>query len=203
MSLDFNPQTYSPDGTAIFGSDAQLLVKFFIHPELSVYQSKERGVPVYNDIEMIEVFQPGEKESVKQLVTDFHRHRFPKQYENFKKGVEQVGSGTPLDLLFPSEPGMILTLKSFNIFSIQQLAALSDHAISSLPMGGRQLVERAKTYLATAQTGADMHQMEVMQKQIAELQAQLAATKEAPETTETPQRRGPGRPPKETTNVTG
>lgn len=198
--MEFNPQSYSPDGTAIFGNDAQLMVKFFIHPELSVYQSKERGVPVYNDVEMIEVFQPGEKESVKQLVTDFHRYRFPKQYEDFKKGVEQIGSGTPLDLLFPSEPGMILTLKSFNIFSIQQLSALNDHAITTLPMGGRQLVERAKTYLSTAKTGADLHQMETMQKQITELQAQLAAKNVAPETPE-PVRRGPGRPPtpKETT----
>lgn len=200
MSLDFNPQSYAPDGTAIFGNDAQLMVRFFIHPELSVYQSKEKGVPVYNDIEMIEVFQPGEKESVKQLVNDFHKMRFAKQYENFKAGKEQVGSGTPLDLLFPSEPGMILTLKSFNIFTIQQLAALNDTAISGLPMGGRQLVERAKTYLHTAQTGADLQRMETMQKQIADLQAQLAAQNQTPET---PQRRGPGRPPKETTDVTG
>jgi hypothetical protein len=194
--MDFSPQSYAPDGTAIFGNDAQLMVKFFIHPELSVYQSKDKGVPVYNDVEMIEVFQPGEKESVKQLVTDFHKLRFPKQYENFKAGKDQIGSGTPLDLLFPSEPGMVLTLKSFNIFTIQQLAALNDTAISALPMGGRQLVERAKVYLTTAKTGADLHQMEAMQKQIAELQAALTAKNET--TDETPQRRGPGRPPKET-----
>ena len=193
MSLDFNPQSYTPDGTAIFGNDAQLLVKFFIHPELSVYQSKDKGVPVYNDVEMIEVFQPGEKESVKQLVTDWHKLRFPKHYDNFKKGIEQVGSGTPLELLFPSEPGMVLTLKSFNIFSIQQLAALNDTAISSLPMGGRQLVERAKVYLATAQTGANLHEMDTMRAQIAALQAQLAG--QSVDTTEQPQRRGPGRPP--------
>ena len=199
MSLDFNPQSYAPDGTAIFGSDAQLLVKFFIHPELSVYQSKDKGVPVYNDVEMIEVFQPGEKESVKQLVTDFHKFRFPKQYENFKNGIEQVGHGTPLELLFPSEPGMVLTLKSFNVFSIQQLAALTDTAISALPMGGRQLVERAKVYLATAQTGANLHEMDTMRAQIAELQAALQSKNGEPET----QRRGPGRPPKENTNVAG
>ncbi len=200
MSLDFNPQSYSPDGTAIFGNDAQLMVKFFIHPELSVYQSKERGVPVYNDVEMIEVFQPGEKESVKQLVTDFHRMRFPKQYENFKNGIEQSGSGTPLDLLFPSEPSTVLTLKAINVFSVQQLAALNDTGIQALPMGGRQLVERAKNYLQTSQTGADLNRMAEMQRQIAELQAALQAKTETPET---PQRRGPGRPPKETTDVTG
>lgn len=196
-----NPQSYAPDGTAIFGNDAQLLVKFFVHPELSKFKSDKEGLPVYDDVEMVEVFQPGEKESVKQLATEFHRRRFPKQYENFKKGAEQTNGGTPLDHLFPSEPGLILTLKSFNIYSIQQLAALNDTGISNLPMGGRQLVERAKNYLSTAQTGASLHQMEMMQKQIAELQAALAAKNE--EAPETPQRRGPGRPPKENSNVTG
>lgn len=194
--MEFSPQSYTPDGIAMFGNDAQLLVKFFNHPQLSKFKSDEAGMPVYDDVEMIEVFQPGEKESVKQLATDFHKRRFPKQYENFKRGIEQTAHGTPLDLLFPSEPGMILTLKSFNIYSIQQLAALNDTAISSLPMGGRQLVERAKVYLSTAQTGADLHQMGIMRQQIADLQAALQAKSE--DVPETPQRRGPGRPPKET-----
>ena len=200
MSLDFNPQSYAPDGTAIFGNDAQLLVKFYKHPELSTYQSKAQGVPVYNDVVMIEVFQPGEKESVKQLANDFHKMRFAKQWDNFEKGLEQTMTGTPLDHLFPAEPGQVLTLKSLNIFTVQQLAALNDTGVAALPMGGRQLVERAKLYLTTAQTGADMNKMEEMQRQIAELQAALSAKTETPET---PQRRGPGRPPKENTDVTG
>ena len=202
--MDFNPQTYTPDGVAVFGNDAQLMVRFFVHPELSTYQSKIQGVPVHHDVEMIEVFQPGEKESVKQLVTDFHRYRFPKQYEAFKEGKEQTASGTPLELLFPSEPSTVLTLRNLHIYTIQQLSALTDTGIANLPMGGRQLVDRAKKYLETASAGAPAHQMEMMQKQIAELQAQLAASQQAStETTETPQRRGPGRPPKENANVTG
>lgn len=197
--MEFSPQSYAPDGTAIFGNDAQLLVKFYKHPELSTYQSKEQGIPVYNDVIMIEVFQPGEKESIKQLVNEFHKRRFPKQWENFEKGLEQTAVGTPLDHLFPGEPSQILILKSFNIYSIQQLAALNDTGISALPVGGRQLVERAKVYLQTAQTGANLHEMETMRKQIADLQAALQSKNE----TETPQRRGPGRPPKETSDVTG
>lgn len=193
--MDFNPQSYTPDGIAMFGNDAQLLVKFFNHPQLSKFKSDEAGMPVYDDVEMVEVFQPGEKESVKQLATDFHKRRFSKQYQNFKDGIEQTAHGTPLELLFPSEPGMILTLKSFNVFTIQQLAALNDTAISAIPMGGRQLVERAKVYLSTAQTGASLHEMDLMRQQIAELQAALTAKNEP--ATETPQRRGPGRPPKE------
>lgn len=195
MSLDFNPQSYTPDGIAMFGNDAQLLVKFFNHPELSKFKSEKDGVPIYDDVVMVEVFQPGEKESVRQLATEFHKRRFHKQFEAFQKGMEQSNGGTPLDLLFPSEPGMIQTLKSFHIYSVQQLAALNDTGVGNLPMGGRQLVERAKNYLNTARTGANIHEMDLMRKQIEELQAALVSKNE---TDETPQRRGPGRPPKET-----
>lgn len=193
MSLDFNPQSYAPDGTAIFGNDQQLLIRFFKEPHLLTHQSKESGASVYEDQIMIEVFQPGEKESVKVLADEFHKRRFPKQWEAFEKGLEQTAVGTPLDFLFPAEPSTVLTLKSFNVFNIQQLASLSDTGIHAIPMG-RDLVNRAKKYLQTAETGADINRMEQMQKQIAELQAALAQKNE--EQPETPQRRGPGRPPR-------
>lgn len=191
--MEFNPQSYAPDGTAIFGKDEQSLVKFFKHPELSKFKSTGAGLPVYDDVVMVSVIQPGEKEETKVLATEWHKRRFPKQWENFEKGLEQTASGTPLDHLFPSEPGMILTLKSFNIFTVQQLAHVSDTAINNLPMG-RTLVDRAKAYLGSAEGGSEYH---AMQKRIAELEAKLAEKPEEAQAAPQPeQRRGPGRPPK-------
>ena len=126
--MDFNPQSYAPDGTAIFANDAQLLVKFFNHPQISKFKSDKAGLPMYDDVEMISVIQPGEKEEIKVLATEFHRRRFPKQYEAFQKGLEQTAGGTPLDHLFPSEPSTIANLKAFNIYTVQQLAAITDVA---------------------------------------------------------------------------
>ncbi len=122
--MDFNPQSYAPDGTAIFAKDDQLLVKFYRHPELSQVKSKASGLPVYDDVDMISVIQPGEKDPVQVMASDMHKRRFPKQWEAYKAGVELASSGTPLDHLFPSEPGIILTLKNFNVFTVQQLANL-------------------------------------------------------------------------------
>lgn len=192
--MEFNPQSYAPDGTAIFGKDEQSLVKFFKHPELSKFKSTEAGLPVYDDVVMVSVIQPGEKEETKVLATEWHKRRFPRQWENFEKGLDQTASGTPLDHLFPSEPGTILTLKSFNIFTVQQLAGVSDTALGNLPMG-RTLQDRAKTYLASAEGGSEYHKM---QKRIADLEAQLANKPEEAQAAPQPeQRRGPGRPPKE------
>lgn len=171
--LPFNPQGYSIDGTAVFASDGQLLVKFFNHPQISKFKSDKAGVPVYEDVEMVSVIQPGEKEEIKVLATDFHRRRFPKQYENFKKGVEQMAGGTPLDMLFPSEPSTVLTLKQFHVFTVQQLSLISDGAMVQLPFG-RTLVDRARAYLSQAGGGQNFHAMQqAMQKQIDDLKAML------------------------------
>lgn len=190
--MEFSPTGYSPDGIAQFGSDEKLLARFFIHAELSQHKSKLEGRPVYDDVEMISVINPGEKDEVKSLANDWHRHRFSKQYAAFKAGREQSSTGTPLELLFPSEPSTILTLKAANVFTVEQLAGISDTGMANIPMG-RTLSDRAKTYLQTARGGQGFHQMEEMKRQIEQLQAQLAEAQAAPQPG---QRRGPGRPPK-------
>lgn len=192
---DFNPVDYSPDGVAIFGRDANLLVKFFTHPQISKVKSDEAGRPVYDDVIMIEVINPGEKEPIRVMKGREHELRFPKQWENFKKGVQEIGSGTPLDHLFPNEPGTILTLNGFNVFTVDQLAAINDTAMGNIPMG-RALADRAKAYLSSAAGGSEFHKM---QKTIADLQAQIAQLQErdvapVPVVSAEPVRRGPGRP---------
>lgn len=174
-ALEFNPTAYTPDGVAMFGSDAQLLVKFFKHPQISKYQSTEAGRPIFEDVIMIEVLTPGEKDAVRVLADDHHRARFPRQWDAFEKGNAQSISGTPLELLFPNEPSTIMTLKSFHVFTVDQLAALTDTAMTQVPMG-RALSDRAKHYLAAANGGASFHQMKA---QIEDLQAKLAALAEA------------------------
>ncbi len=201
--MDFTVHGFSGP-VAILEKEENLLVKFFQHPEISKTKSQNAGVPVYDNIEMISVIQPGEKEEIKVMATEWHRRRFPKQYAAFKAGQEMVASGTPLDHLFPSEPGTVLTLKSFNVYTVQQLAGLPDSAISSMPMG-RQLVDKAKAYLSSADSGADFHKLN---NRVAELEAMLAAREAVAEVSVTagtgggevvttePARRGPGRPPR-------
>jgi hypothetical protein len=202
--MDFNPQSIAPDGTAIFASDAQLLVKFFIHSELSQHKSKLQGVPVYDDVECVQILNPGEKEPVIVQADEFHRRRFPRQYEAFKKGMEDHHGGTPLEMLFPASPSTVKQLKSFHIFSIQQLAAITDGSATQIPMG-ISLRDRAKEYMAKAGNGQNFHAMEAMQAQIDALKAALTdvgqPVPELPVIAAQPQRRGPGRPKKPETSA--
>jgi hypothetical protein len=196
--MDFNPVDYTPDGVAVFGKDEGLIVKFFKHPEISRFKSTEAGLPIYDDVVMIEVINPGEKEPVRVLKTREHEFRFRRQWDAFQKGQSQEAqSGTPLDHLFPNEPGTVLTLKGVNVFSVQQLANLHDTAINNLQFG-RQLVDRAKAYLGTAEGGAQFHQMEKtiadQKREMDDLRAQMSAMQE--QMSAKPQAKKPGRPPK-------
>lgn len=194
--MDFNPQGYTPDGVAVMGSDAQLLVKFSTHAELSQIKSKAAGTPIYDDVEIVTIMNPGEKEPVIVQATDWHKHRFQRQYEAFKKGKEDQQGGTPLGLLFVGQPSTVKQLQACHIFTIQQLSMISDTAKSQIPMG-QTLVDRAKAYLAQAGAGQGFHAMEEMQRQIEALKAKLddagVAVPEMP-AVPMPQRRGPGRP---------
>jgi len=193
--MDFNYQSIAPDGTAVFAHDNQLLVKFSVHSELSQYKSKLKGMPIYDDVEIVTILNPGEKEPVIVQADEFHKRRFPKQYEAFKQGLSVEHTGTPLEMLFPSQPSTVKALKVHNIYSIQQLSRIDDNAISQIPMG-RSLVEKAQKYLAEAQSGQGFHQMEEMQRKIDQLTALVAEAGIQPP--EPPaERRGPGRPRKE------
>jgi len=208
--MEMNPQSYTPDGVAVFATDNQLLVKFFKHAELSHHKSKQSGMPIYDNVDMVSVINPGEKEEVKVVADEFHKRRFPKQWEAYKAGMDQEQSGTPLDHLFPNEPGTILTLKTFHVYTIQQLAAISDTAMGQLPMG-RTLSDKAKAYLSSASSGQNFHTMQsAMQKQIDDLKSLLAdqgiqaPTPPALNLPDEPQpevRRGPGKPRREAKNA--
>lgn len=202
--MEFNYQAIAPDGVAIFANDSQLLVKFSIHSELSQHKSKLAGAPIYDDVEIVTIMNPGEKEPVIVVADEFHKRRFPRQYEAFKKGMEDQQGGTPLDLLFPASPSTVKMLKSFHVFTIQQLANISDSAKTQIPMG-QSLADRAREYMKNASGGQAFHAMEAMQAQIDQLKSMLAdAGQPVPETptiAAQPQRRGPGRPKKPETSA--
>lgn len=169
---DFGITQFTPSGEPIMPGDDKLLVQFFLLPRLSIAQTNANGgSQVYENVEMVKVIQPGEKEAVTVAVQDIHRARFPRHYDAFKRGLDQQKLGTPLEIAFPTSPDMIATLKAANIFSIEQLAGLSDSSMQNIPFG-RTLCDKAKAYLASASGGKEFH---AMQQQIDELTAKLAA----------------------------
>lgn len=180
-----------------------LLVKFFIDAEHMTAESEVEGRPIFRDREYVEIIPIGDTKTVQcKPVTDAERQRYPEEYAVFKRGIEMVFSGTPLNQWPIMLPAQIKLFNHFNIYTVEQLSEIDDIAISRVGPGTRDFVEKAKAFLAKAKGSADVQrfasenlamkeEIAAQGKMIADLVSQLKAMDAEPE------RRGPGRPRKE------
>jgi hypothetical protein len=169
---EFGISNFAADGAPIMPRDDQSFVEFFKMPRLSLAETAANGgQQVFKAVEMVKVIQPGEKDVTCVMATAHHRARFPRQYKAFIEGQSQQETGTPLEMVFPTSPETIATLKAAHIHSVEQLENLTDTAMQNLPFG-RTLVEKAKAYRKATGGAKDFH---VMQAEIEGLKAKLAA----------------------------
>lgn len=213
---------------ASHGTDRNLAVEFFIQDVYQPYASEKAGRAIYKPVEMARLYAVGAKSDIIKIVTheDLPNepslpHRFPRQYEAFKKQQEQVPDGTPLEMCKFLPSHRVKELKFSNIHTAEQLAATPDSTIQTLGMGAFRERELCKTFLANddqkvkqvsnllAENTAMKADIEAMKAQFAELNSRMAnqmandgkiyqSTLQATEQTE--QKRGPGRPRKEQNN---
>jgi hypothetical protein len=164
-------------GRGMFQGDDKLHVRFFTLARIDVAASTEHNRPIFKDVPYVEIMMPGDKNNiVVEPVWDQHMRRFPTQWEQFKRGEEQQAVGTPLKIAPFLTPALIAELNLMKIVTIEQLANLSDNALTF--MGAQEFKQAAKRYLDL--TGGN----EALLKRIAVLEAQVgkapAKEEEAP-----------------------
>lgn len=111
------------------------------------------GMKHYQDVEMVEIIMPGNYNKPVQIVGEHHKKRWPKQYEAFKSGQEMPLNGTPLEEWPILSRAQALTLKSFEIRTIEDVAVMNEHMIQRF-LGARQLKQKAIIYLNKAEADA-------------------------------------------------
>lgn len=184
-------------GAATFGSDDRLIVRFFTKPERNAFKSSQAGEPVFDQVMMISIRQPGERDDLHRPVQEDDQYRFPRQWDAFQAGQEQAPTGTALEVLFDAQPEIVTMLRSIRVMTVEQLASATEAAIGRMGMGARGWVNRAKSYLVDMKDAAGLRRLEaengdlrakleVMQQQLQELGDRVAVQT----------KRGPGRPPK-------
>lgn len=175
-----------PDGVAEFGTDANLVVQFYADKKIDSQASQKAGTPIFVHKDMVRIIQIGERDVAEYEAHKGHppyKVRFAKQWEAYEKGQADRAEGTPLDVLFPSQPETVATLNAMHIQTVQQLAGISDTAIGNIPFG-RQYVQTAKQYLGRLTGSAEFHalkdenanlqaDMKVLKDQIAAMQVAL------------------------------
>lgn len=154
-------------------TDETLLVPVFkTHSSYNAAKSSKSGRPIYDDIEVCEIRQAGNKNTVgvfpahevwrwqdtpeggREPVT--YAMRYPDQYKRFKAGAAQAKSGTPLEEAPFLTQGKRLELKALNIHTVEALAGLDGQPLKNLGQDGRSLKNQATAFLESASATADV-----------------------------------------------
>lgn len=147
-------------GQVKFGDDSQQVVLFYVKSVFDAAASAAKGSRQYKNENWVRMCPPGEKLNiVDRPVKEEDTHRFPRQWNAFLQNKTQVPEGTPIDLLFPNNPAIADNLKAFGVFTIQQCANLSAHALDSIGMGSQNWKNMAVQYLESAKSGSAFLQM--------------------------------------------
>lgn len=175
----------------INNADAQLHVEFYTRDE-----GHNKGMPY------VRIMAPGDKTNIiDQPLREDHKQRFPRQWlyyqmQQTETAAEQMG--TPLSQWHKDYPedinrDQIAELAILKFVTVEQLALASDSQLQRVGMGGVGLREKARMYLNRKNRSDANAELEETKRQLAELQAQMAALNA--------QSKRRGRPPKEMTET--
>ena len=70
------------------------------------------GGPSHRAVDMIAIQHPGERDRLERVVREDDKFEFPRQWAQFAAQQEQIPDGTPLAVLFPSDPDIVDVLAS-------------------------------------------------------------------------------------------
>lgn len=185
--------TYDPATGMEFdprGEEKGVFATFYIYPEPHNARSEVEGRPIFVDKEYIRIITAGDtRGTVERRVTPEDIARFPRQYAQFKQGLEQLGSGTPVEQWPYLSPARIAELKAANVRTVEALAELPDSFLPKIGMGGMELRQRAAAWLESAKSSAPLDkalaenkdlkdQLAVLQRNYDELAAIVRSLKE-------------------------
>lgn len=167
------------------GGDKAMVVMFFKKALHNPAKSLETGRPYYDEKVYVRIHPPGERLNIiERAAKGDDARRWPNQWAQFSQNKEQIPEGTPIGHLYPDKPSIEATLRASGVFTIEQCADLSGHAIDNVGMGAQAWVNAAKKYLDYANKGvsaakfrAEMEEkdreLKVLRKQVEELKATL------------------------------
>lgn len=129
-------------------------------------QTLEKGHFVGKDVAFALITPRGSKDVHEEVATDWftkmeqevREDRFPAAwleqfklaYRNFTAGEEAILDGTALKGWPMIRPAILRSCHAISLFTVEDLAAANEEAVSALGMGGRQLREDARNWLAAA-----------------------------------------------------
>lgn len=166
------------------------LVLFFTEEAVKNERASRDGPPVFDRVIFIKVVVAGQRDegpiyeiqrTVEGGAVKIDQNvykRFGKPFEEWKLGQTPSNTGTPLEQWPLMDVAMVAALKAVHVYTVQQLAELSDAGLDqSFRRGGREWRAKALSWLDSARNAAGDAEARAtiakQQSQIDELRAQL------------------------------
>lgn len=149
------------------------ILRFFYDTARNEIASAAEGRPIFDSVLMVDVITPGQKASTPRFEIErvwaeqsiralnltepsrksFRYDGFREQIEKFKADEKAVDmAGTPLKQWPRIDRALAATLAAVNVYTVEQLAGISDQNLTYLGMGGRELREAARAFLQASDT---------------------------------------------------
>jgi hypothetical protein len=155
------PSLFERPDESRFAGDSKLYVEFTRRPRLHPGKSREEGRAIYEEVNYVKIYVPGDKGSVvERPVTEQDAYRFADRYAKWKAGQAEAVTGTPLSSLPTMSPSKVEEYKYFKIVTVEQLAEANDN-LGGKFMSFNQDKQRAKAFMEVAKNNAPIEAMNV------------------------------------------
>jgi hypothetical protein len=149
--------------------------RFYLHPVLDQPATDTAGHPVFKDVEFVEIIIPKSKDfRPVYKVTEEFRRRWPQQYGNFKQSMSAIPDGFRLDEWSMMPRSVAETLKSLQIYTMEQFILIPEEDLKILGPGDLQV--HARTVVENRDEKQE--QIDELSAQNAELMARLERLEE-------------------------
>ncbi len=136
----FTNEGRSPDGNIII---------FHMRKIKNNFLSKTNDELHYEQVPYMKIISPGQRYStVDRKVRAIDKQDYKEQWQAFEKKQELRTKGSPLSEWSGVEEEMIRELEHMNVFTVQDLANVSDANLTNIGPGAGKLREAAKLYVA-------------------------------------------------------
>ena len=173
QTAEYDYKDFTPQGQQ--NGDETLLVKFFVKARQDEVATKDKGHPIFKDVEYIDIKIPGNRSGGACRPASYaDKQRFPRHYAAFQQRVEAPIEGTPLTEWPLITRSQAEEFSFHNIKTVEHLADLSDTHATNF-MGINALKKKAKVWLESASKSADVNAIAERDEKIATLEAKLEA----------------------------
>ena len=153
--------------------NSNLMVEFYEDSMEMGYRSEQEGRPVFEQRLFIRIITPGDQTNlIETIATAEDKRQYAREYERYQRGQTAAQEGTSLTQWPGVNKSQIKEAAYFEIYTLEQLASLSDTNVGRMGMGWMELRNKAKAYMQAATDSAVVTRQ---QSEIEKLKADLLA----------------------------